>query len=132
MPNILMKILGGLLAWLLFAGICVAGEMEFTIAVAADGQEKSGQISKVAGRAPYFLIFDKGSNLLETVANPHADAVGGAGPDTAKFLAGKKINLVMAGRFGRKMAAALAAANIKFIEQQGIIIDVVKGVNHAD
>lgn len=127
-----MNIVSGLLAWLLFAGICVAAESEFTIAVAADGQEKTGQISKVAGRAPYFLIFDEGSNLLETVANPHAEATGGAGPDTAKFLAGKKINLVMAGRFGHKMAVALTAANIKFIEQQGIIVDEVKGVNHAD
>ena len=127
-----MSIMSGLLAWFFFAGICVAGESEFTIAVAADGQEKTGRISKVAGRAPYFLIFDKNSNVLETVANPHADAAGGAGPKTAKFLADKKINLVMAGSFGQKMAAALTAANIKFIEQQGIIIDEVKGANHAD
>ena len=132
MLHVRMSIMTGLLAWLLFAGVCVAAESEFRIAVAADGQEKTGQISKVAGRAPYFLIFDKGSNLLETVANPHADAAGGAGPDTANFLAGKKINLVLAGRFGHKMAVALTAANIKFIEQQGIIIDGVKGVNHAN
>ena len=132
MLHVRMSIISGLLAWLLFAGICVAGEPEFTIAVAADGQEKTGQISKVAGRAPYFLIFDKGSNLLEAVANPHADAAGGAGPRTANFLADKHIKVVIAGHFGSKMSNALEAANIKYVEKQGIIIDGVKGVNHAN
>lgn len=132
MLHVRMSIMSGFFAWLFFIGICVAGEPAFRIAVAADGQEKTGKISKVAGRAPYFIIFDKDSNLLETIANPHADAAGGAGPDTANFLAGKKIKLVLAGRFGPKMAAALKAANIKFIEQQGNIIDGVKGVSYAD
>lgn len=132
MLHVRLSIMSGLFAWLFFAGICLAGEPAFRIAVAADGQEKTGKISRVAGRAPYFMFFDKDGNLLETTANPHADAAGGAGPDTANFLAGKKVNLVLAGRFGPKMAAALQAANIKFIEQQGIIVDEVKGVSHAD
>jgi hypothetical protein len=38
---------------------------------------------------------------------------------------------VIAGSFGSKMAAALEAANIKYIEKQGIVIDVLKGVEHV-
>ncbi len=126
-----IRIIGVLLAWLLFTGICVAGEQEFKIAVAANGQEKSGQVSMEAGRAPYYLIFNLDGSLLETTANPHAGAARGAGGSTADFLAEKKVNVVIAGSFGSKMAAALEAANIKYIEKQGIVIDVIKGVEHA-
>ena len=131
MLSVQMKIIGGLLVWLLFTGICVAGEPEFRIAVAANGQEKSGQVSMEAGRAPYYLIFDKTGNLLETATNPHVSAVGGAGGSTAAFLAEKKVNVVIAGRFGSKMAAALKTANIQYIEKQGIIVDAIKGIEHV-
>jgi len=130
MSNIRIKILGGLMALLLFAGHCVASEEDFMIAAASDSKEATGQISRVAARAAYFLVFDQDGNLLETVSNPHADAAGGSGPSTAKFLADKNIKVVIAGRFGAKMANALKAANIQYIEKQGIIIDEVKGVNH--
>ncbi len=126
-----MRLVGGLLVWLLFIGVCIAGEPEFKIAVAANGQEKSSQVSMEAGRAPYYLFFDKDGNLLEAAANPHAGAAGGAGGSTADFLAEKKVNVVIAGRFGSKMATALDAANIKYIENQGIAVDVIKGVEHV-
>jgi len=126
-----MRLIGGLLVWLLFIGVCIAGEPEFKIAVASNGQEKSGQVSIEAGRAPYYLIFDKAGKMLETAANPHVSAVGGAGGSTADFLAEKKVNVVIAGRFGPKMTAALDAANIKYIEKQGIVINVIKGVEHV-
>ena len=84
-----------------------------------------------AGRAPYYLIFDLDGKLFEAVANPYAGAASGAGGSTADFLAEKKVNMVIAGRFGSKMAAALKAADIKYIEKQGIAIDVIKGAEHA-
>lgn len=131
MFQVRIGIISGLLAWMLFTALAFAGE-EFRIAVAGDTQEKTGQISKVAARADYFLIFDRDGNLLETVANPHADAAGGAGPRAAKFLAEKKINLVIAGKIGPKMATALKGDNINYIEKQGIVINEVKGVEHAE
>jgi predicted Fe-Mo cluster-binding NifX family protein len=126
-----MKLIGGLLASLLFLGVCFAGEPEFKIAVASNGQEESGQVSMEAGRALYYLIFDKAGSLLETSANPYVDVAGGAGGSTADFLAEKKVSVVIAGRFGSKMAAALEAANIKYLAKQGIVIDVIKGVEHV-
>ena len=130
MSNIRIKILGLLVTLLLFAGHCVAGEEGFTIAVASDSQETTGKISIVAARAPYFLVFDQDGNLLETVANPNANDAGGAGPRAAAFLADKNIKVVIAGRFGARMSNALKAANIQYIEKQGIIINEVKGVGH--
>ena len=131
MTNIHVKILLGLVVLLLFAGLCVAGEEGFTIAVASDSPEATGQISTVAARAAYFLFFDNDGNLLETAANPHADVAGGAGPRAAGFLVDKHIQVVIAGRFGSKMSNALKAANIQYIEKQGIITDEVKRVIHA-
>ena len=120
-----------ILSWMFFSVFSLAGE-EFRIAVAGDSQEKTGQISKVAARADYFLIFDRDGNLLETVANPHAGTARGAGPKAAKFLAEKRINLVIAGKIGAKMAKALKGDNINYIEKQGIVINEVKGVEHAE
>ena len=131
MQNLTMRISGILLTLLLFTGHCVAGEADYTIAVASDSHESTGSISTVAARAPYFLVFDQDGNLLETIANPHTDAPGGAGPSTAIFLADKQVNIVIAGRFGTKMSNALKAANIKYVEKQGIILEVVKGVIRA-
>jgi predicted Fe-Mo cluster-binding NifX family protein len=38
----------------------------------------------------------------------------------------KKINVVIAGQFGRKMTAALKAGKRLFVEKQGVVIDTVK------
>lgn len=131
MTNIYKKIFGGLVVFLLLAGHCVAGEVDFIFAVASDKQEATGQVSKVAARAKYFLIFDNDGKLLETVTNPYTDARGGAGPSTVTLLAGKKVNIVVAGRFGSKMSSALKAADIDYFEKQGKVIDAIKGVAYG-
>ncbi|MCK5228142.1 MAG: hypothetical protein KAK02_08035 [Desulfobulbaceae bacterium] len=131
MLHLQTRLFGVLLAWLLFAGICAAGELDGKIAVAADAQETTGQISMEAGHAAYYLIFDMDGNLLEAARNPHAEAARGAGRSTAHFLAEKKVTVVVAGRFGPKMAATLRDAHIKYIEKQGSVIDAAKGVEHA-
>jgi len=131
MANIYKKILGGFVVFLLIAGPCVAGEVGCKIAVASDNQAATGQISTVAARAKYFLIFDNDGQLLESVTNPYADTRGGAGPSTVALLAGKKVNIVVAGRFGSKMSNALKAAGIENFEKQGKVIDAIKGVTHG-
>ena len=40
------------------------------IAIAALKKKENSQISIQAGRAPYYLIFNEKSELLETVSNP--------------------------------------------------------------
>lgn len=131
MVHIPKQVFIGLIALLLFAGHGVAGEENFTVAVASDSQKINGKISTVAARASYFLFFDNEGSLLEAIANPHADATGGTGPLTANFLADKHVKVVVAGRFGTKMRNALNDANIEFLEIQGSILDSIKGVIHA-
>ncbi|MBU0945388.1 MAG: hypothetical protein KKE53_13150 [Proteobacteria bacterium] len=131
MPRLLQTITSSFFFLLLLAGTATAAEAQLQIAVAAEGTEMTSQISQIAARAPYFLIFDQENKLLQTVENPSTDVRGGAGPRAAALLAEKKVTLVIAGEFGRKMEAALNASQIQTIERQGRVIDAVKEQNHA-
>ncbi len=116
---------------LMLAGTASAGDKQLLIAVAGEAPETTSQISKVAARAPYFLFFDGQNNLVKAVENPAAGASGGAGPSAAAFLDEQKVNLVIAGQFGNKMAAALKSSQIETVQRQGLVIDAVKEQNHA-
>jgi len=77
------------------------------------------------GRAPYYFIFEKGK-LIETIKNPFAIGAGGAGFSVAYMLADKKVDLVVAGKIGGNMRAALKEKGIKFKEKIGKkVIDVI-------
>jgi len=78
------------------------------IAIASDNKDQAtANVDERAGRAPYYLIFDENKNLIETIDNPFSFGGGGAGFSTAKMLADKEVNIVIAGEFGEKMAAAM-------------------------
>lgn len=130
MYKILHTLITSFLFLLLLAQPAAAREELLQIAVAAEQAEATSKISGVAARAPYFLIFDSHNKLLQTVQNPFADARGGTGPKTAALLGEKKVTLVIAGKFGRKMSAALNASHIQTVEQQGLVIDAVREQNH--
>ena len=70
------------------------------IAVAALKKDQNSEISSQAGRAPYFLIFDEKSTLLEALKNPFRVGGGGSGFGVAKMLEDKQITAVVAGQFG--------------------------------
>ena len=96
------------------------------IAVAALGETQDAQISQRAGRAPYYLLFDKKGKLLEVINNPFYEAARGAGPKVARLLAGKNVGLVVAGGFGSKMTTALDEGGINHQETTGMVKDAIK------
>jgi predicted Fe-Mo cluster-binding NifX family protein len=96
------------------------------IAVAAEGKAPSSQVSAVAARCPYFLLFDEKGTFVEAVANPHKDAPGGAGSQAVEFLAGKGVTVVIAGAFGQKMVVAMKARGMRYLEFKGSAADAVK------
>ena len=96
------------------------------IAVATLEKTENSQISNKAAHAPYYLIFDKGGNLLEVVSNPFRDVTRGAGPKVADFLASKNVSIVVAGGFGHKMKSALDEKGIGYHEASGIVKNVVE------
>jgi predicted Fe-Mo cluster-binding NifX family protein len=95
-----------------------AGE-RVTIAVASDGNDRNAQVSHVAAKAPYFLIFDGNGDLAEALSNPYSDASRGAGRSVVPFLAQKGVDFVVAGRFGENMIRGMEDRGIRYLEFEG-------------
>jgi len=89
------------------------------VAVAAEGKTASDQVSGVAARAPFFLIFDGDGKLLEAVDNPYKEANRGAGASVVTFLAQKGVTFVVAEKFGRNMIRAMKDKGIGHLEFKG-------------
>ena len=88
------------------------------IAIASEGKDEDSEVSQRGGRAPYYLIFED-KKLIEVIKNPFATGSGGAGFSVAYMLADKKVDLVIAGKFGGNMESALKEKGIKFKEESG-------------
>lgn len=82
------------------------------IAIASSGESEDSEISSVAGRAPYFLIYEN-KELVKTMKNLFAIGGGGAGFSVAKMLADQGVKKIVAGHFGEKMVRALEERDIK-------------------
>lgn len=82
------------------------------VAIASTGKDENSNVSPIAGRAPYFLIY-KDKKLEKTIKNPFAVGGGGAGFGVAKIMENEKIDLIIAGHFGEKIVQALEERNIK-------------------
>ena len=95
------------------------------IAIAAEGKENSSEISVRGGRAPYYLVFEN-KELVEAIKNPFAIGSGGAGFSVAYLLADKKVDLVIAGKFGPNMERALEEKGLKFKEFSGNVSDALE------
>jgi predicted Fe-Mo cluster-binding NifX family protein len=101
------------------------------VAVAAAAPDLLGPMSQHGARAPFFLIFDGGGNLVETLANPHAQKADHVGELTAEWLAGKEITIVVSPHFGPYYRDALTKRGIRFLEHDGIVNDIVKEIGSS-
>ena len=98
------------------------------IAVAAEGKTAAAKVSGVAGRAPYFLIFDGSGKFLEAIDNPYKTAKRGAGTSVGPFLAQKGATVVVAGEFGENMIQAMKGKGIRYLEFKGSAEEALKKV----
>ena len=89
------------------------------VAVAAEGKTTASEVSGVAARSPYFLIFDSANSLLEVLDNPYKDTGRRAGPSVTAFLAQKGVTFVVAGQFGDNMIQAMKGKGIDHLEFRG-------------
>jgi len=91
------------------------------IAIASNGKDESTQISKVSGRAPYFLIFENGK-LTKTIKNPFRIGGGGAGFAVAEMLSDEKVEMIVSGQFGLNIMNAFESKGIQCKEMSGITV----------
>ena len=97
-------------------------------AVAAAGKKPSDPVEGVDARGTYLLLFDAGKAFLEAVENPHADAGGGAGNRVAEWMAERGVQTMVAGNFGRNLAADLENRGIGHVEASGSSEKAVKAL----
>lgn len=96
------------------------------IAVAAVGEDAHSEISTVAGRAFYYLIFDEKGVFLKSVKNPGEGSGRNSSSAVISLLLKESCKTVIAGKFGDKLKGQLKANKIDFYERKGIAEKVVR------
>lgn len=64
------------------------------------------------GRSPYFIIIDEDTEEITSIANEHAETMGGAGPKSAQILINRSVKTLITGQIGGNAQKALNAAGI--------------------
>lgn len=101
------------------AGAAAQGMTSGNIAVAASGDTAESLISAVAGRAPYFLIFDRNGVLRKSVKNPGLLHERNSSEAVIGLILKESCKTVIAGRFGVKMQTKLNENGIGSYELEG-------------
>ncbi|PIE16746.1 MAG: dinitrogenase iron-molybdenum cofactor biosynthesis protein [Proteobacteria bacterium] len=76
----------------------------------AEGHDLGAPFDPRFGRAPTFLLTNRGGTAVEVVDNPGADAASGAGARAANLMGSLGVKHVVAGHFGPKAERGLVAA----------------------
>jgi predicted Fe-Mo cluster-binding NifX family protein len=107
-------------------------ENEMRIAIASESKQLTSRVSTLAGRSPYYLIFDSAGKLIEVVENPYKEVRGGAGTSITYYLSEKGVTLIIAELFGNKMINAMKSKGITYYEFKGIVNDAVKKILNSN
>lgn len=96
------------------------------VAVASANREPSGAVGRLAGRSPYFLIFDFKGRFIDIVKNPYSAEGGGIGSRVADLLHASQVSVFVAQQFGQNIKKALSDKNIQYFEISGPVEEAVK------
>ena len=104
------------------------------IAITAMGKDVDCQVDPRFGRAHYILIVDQGGAVSEAIDNAeNFNAMRGAGIQTAKNLADRKVDVLLTGHCGPNAFTTLKAAGIKVgIEQSGTVKEALGRLNRNE
>ncbi len=120
------RTLVSLLICLPLAGFFQPAAAEDKFAIAADGDQPTAQIAKLAGIAPFFHLCDPNGELLEVFPNPHLDMEYGIGPAAAATLADMGVTVLVARKIpGPKMEEVLTARQIRIVRRLGTVEEVI-------
>lgn len=97
------------------------------IAVSSAGTQLDSQIDPRFGRCAYFLIVETEDMSFEAFDNENIALGGGAGIQSAQFIASKGAEAVITGSCGPNAVRTLSAAGVKlFVNQSGIVKEAVE------
>ena len=94
-------------------------------AVAGDADQPDAAISKLAGIAPFYHLFDENGGTIEILPNPFLDREFGIGPLAAHMLADRGVTALVGRKTpGSKMMDALGERGVRFVRRIGKVEDV--------
>ncbi len=97
------------------------------IAVSSTGKDLDSQIDPRFGRCAYFVIVDSDDMSFEVFDNENMALGGGAGIQSAQFVASKGADVVITGNCGPNAMKTLNAAGVKVIVgQEGKVREVIE------
>jgi predicted Fe-Mo cluster-binding NifX family protein len=103
------------------------------IAVSAAGRDLDSAIDPRFGRCACFLIVESNSMSFECFDNQSAALGGGAGIQSAQFIASKGVSAVITGNCGPNAMRTLSAAGINvMLGQAGTVRDVVEKLKRGE
>ncbi len=103
------------------------------IAVSSKGTDIGSQIDPRFGRCAYFLIIETEDMSFEACNNENIALGGGAGIQSAQFVASKGAKAVITGSCGPNAVRTLSAAGVElFVGQLGIIKEAVKKYKNGE
>ena len=97
------------------------------IAISSSGKDLDAQLDPRFGRCRHFLIIETDNMSFEVFDNENATLGGGAGVQSAQFVAGKGIKAVITGNCGPNAMQVLSAAGVPvYTGQSGTVKDIVE------
>ena len=97
------------------------------VAVSATGNNMDSQMDPRFGRCAYFIIVETGDMSFEAYENENVALGGGAGIQSASFLASKGVEALLTGACGPNAMKTFAAANIQvYTGQTGTVKEAVE------
>jgi predicted Fe-Mo cluster-binding NifX family protein len=103
------------------------------IAISSSGKDLNSQIDPRFGRCAYFLIVDSENMDFEAIDNESGVLGGGAGIQSAQFVASKGVKAVITGNCGPNAMDTLAAAGIQvFLGNTGTAAEGVESFNNGN
>ena len=89
------------------------------IAIPVNENDAKPSICASFGRAPWFVFHHTETGASQVLANPAANAEGGAGVKAAQFVVDHNANALITVRGGENAAEVLLAAEIQIYKAQG-------------
>lgn len=103
------------------------------VAISSSNKDISSEIDPRFGRCAYFLIVETDDMSFEAFGNESIALGGGAGIQSAQFVASKGAKVVITGNCGPNAVRTLSAAGVKlFLEQSGTVKEAVEGYKNGE